>query len=153
MPHSPAVRQVAIKVDPRPSLRVGDRVKFADEKQRWTVRAVTTGGRFVILTKPFNLQRTVLYTVVDFDRGVRGRDNYYGLGYETPEDIDQALHEFQHTEDQARQAIVTRCDNNPDERAFFCRGGAEVSHRSSNHIRLDFEAINGVPCDPFGGIA
>jgi predicted 2-oxoglutarate/Fe(II)-dependent dioxygenase YbiX len=30
-------------------LSVGDRVKFAEEKQRYTVRAVTRGGRFAIL--------------------------------------------------------------------------------------------------------
>jgi hypothetical protein len=135
------MRQIPIKIEPRPALSVGTKVKFASESQRYTVQAVTRGGRFAILTKPFNVRHTVLYSVVDFDRGVRGRDNYYGLGYETPEDIAAALHEFQHEEDDSPQ-----CDNG-DERDFFCRGGAEVSHRSANHIRLDFEAIDGVPTD------
>ena len=64
------------KVDPRPPLAVGEKVKFRNGVRRWTVRGVTRAGRFVILTQPFNPQRTVLYTVVDFDWGIRGRDNY-----------------------------------------------------------------------------
>lgn len=135
------MRETSIVVDPRPTLAVGDQVKLRNGVRRWTVRGVTATGRFVILTQPFNLQRTVLYTVVDFDRGIRGRDNYYGLGYESDEDVAAALHEFQHTEDGS-----TLEDDCPD----FCRGGAEVSHRSGNHVRLDFETVNGHQVDAFG---
>lgn len=135
------MRIPAEPVQPYPQLQVGDKVKLAATKRQWTVRAVTNAGRFAILTQPFNLQRTVLYTVIDFDRGVRGRDNYYGLGYETPEDIASALHEFQHTEDGSPQ-----CENNDS----FCRGGADVSFRSGNHERLDFESVNDQPTNHLG---
>lgn len=131
------------KVDPRPPLAVGDKVKFRNGVRRWTVRGVTRAGRFVILTQPFNPQRTVLYTVVDFDWGIRGRDNYYGLGYETDGDIVNALHGFQHTEDGTPACDVDEVDHP-------CRHAAEVSHRSGNHVRLDFESINGRQVDMYG---
>lgn len=134
------IREPAIIVHPRPVLSVGDKVQLADTVQRWTVRGVTTAGRFAILTKPFNLQRTVLYSVIDFDRGVRGRDNFYGLGYETDEQVADALHNFQHEEDGTAWAVDT-CPGD------WCRGGAEVSHRSSGHVRLDIQAVNGVATD------
>lgn len=111
-------------------------MKLASDRQRWTVRGVTRGGRFAILTKPFNPQRTVLYTVIDFDRGVRGKDDHYGLGYESAGDIESALHHFQHTEDDQRD-----CD------AEWCIGGVNVSFRSANHVRLDFVSVNGEPTD------
>lgn len=79
----------------RVSMRVGDKVRFDSEKQRYTVRAVSADGRWVICTKPFNLQHTVLYTVIDFDSGVRGPDNYGSLGYETPEQIARAMARFE----------------------------------------------------------
>jgi hypothetical protein len=76
-------------------LAPGDRVKFRGEKQRYTVRAVSTDGRWVICTKPFNLRRTVIYTVIDFDSGVRGPDNCLGLGYETEDQIAAAMVKFE----------------------------------------------------------
>ena len=80
----------------RVEMLVGDRVQFYGETFRiwWTVRAVSPDGRWAILTKPHNLQRTVLYTVIDFDSGVRGPDNYGSLGYETPEQIAAAMERF-----------------------------------------------------------
>lgn len=137
---APGMRHAAIVVDPRPTLAVGDKVKLADTKRSWTVRGVTRAGRFVILTQPFNLRRTVLYTVVDFDRGVRGRDNFYGLGYETDQQVADALHNFQHSEDDTAWT-PEGCLRG------WCRGTAEVSYRSNNHVRLDIEAINGRPTD------
>lgn len=35
------------------NFKVGDKIKFAEEKQRYTVKAVS--GRYLIYTKPFNL--------------------------------------------------------------------------------------------------
>jgi hypothetical protein len=134
------IREPAIAVDPRPTLTIGDKVKLSDTVRRWTVRGVTKAGRFAILTQPFNLKRTVLYSVIDFDRGVRGRDNFHGLGYETDEQIVDALHNFQHTED---GDAWTR-DQCSDE---WCRGQADVSFRSGGHVRLDIEAVNGVATD------
>ncbi|MCF7550984.1 hypothetical protein [Pseudonocardia sp. WMMC193] len=97
-------------------LHPGDRVEFRDEPRRvwWTVRAVSTGGRWVVLTVPFNVRRTVLYTVIDFVSGVRGPDDYGGLGYEDDEQIAAAL-------------------------ARFEEGDAEVSVRYD--VRLDIAAV------------
>jgi len=107
---------------PRVALAVGDRVEFDGEKRRvrWTVRAVSGDGRYAICTVPFNVRRTVLYTVLDFDSGVRGPDNYYGLGYETEEAIAAAL-------------------------ARFEEGDAEVSHR--HDVYLHITAVNGKPVE------
>ena len=60
----------------------GDKVKFVGEKQRYTVRACNY--RFAICTKPFNLKRTVIYTIVDFKEWIRGTENLiFGAGAET----------------------------------------------------------------------
>jgi hypothetical protein len=72
----------------RVDLAVGDKVKFAEERTRYTVRAVSADGRWAICTRPFNLQRTVLYSIIDFDSGVRGSDNMvFSFGYESDEQI------------------------------------------------------------------
>lgn len=66
------------------------KVQFDHERQHYTVRAVTSDGRFAICTKPFNLQHTVIYTIVDFQRGVRGPDNLvFSFGYETDDQIEE----------------------------------------------------------------
>jgi hypothetical protein len=49
----------------------------------------------VILTSPFSLQRTVFYSIIDWERGVRGPDDHYSVGYETPEGIADALRRLQ----------------------------------------------------------
>jgi hypothetical protein len=116
-------------------LNKGDRVKLGATKRQWTVRGVTAGGRFAILTQPFNPKRTVLYTVIDFKRGVRGKDDHYGLGYETDEDIKDALEMFQVTED--REA--------GKEGRWRTASGADVSYRAANYIDLDIQAVNGEP--------
>lgn len=69
-------------------LKVGQKVKFAEEKtHRWTVRAVR--GQFAILTAmQFG---KIWYTIIDFVKGIRGPDNCYGIGYETDEDIANAM--------------------------------------------------------------
>ncbi len=63
---------------------VGAKIKFEGEKQRYTVRASNTA--YAVCTKPFNARKTVLYTIVDLVRGVRGPENLiFGLGAETDE--------------------------------------------------------------------
>lgn len=65
-------------------MNVGDRIKFVEEKQAYTVQAV--GPRYAVCTKPFNPKRTVLYTVIDFTEKVRGtEDLVFGKGAETRE--------------------------------------------------------------------
>lgn len=139
------MRQPKIKIDPRPTMTVGDKVLLATHKRPWTVRGVTRGGRFVVLTKPHNPMRTVLYSVIDFDRGVRGRDDHYGLGYESDEQIAAAIHCFQHTEDADPPEVTNECAG--WESGDWCIGGADVSFRSANHVRLDIQSVNGTDTD------
>ena len=87
-----ALRTPPLKMAPV-SLSVGDSVQFAESGRWWKVRAVSE--RFVILTSPFNLQHTVLYSIIDWERGVRGPDDHYGVGYETREQIDDAMRRLQ----------------------------------------------------------
>ena len=58
--------------------KVGDKVYFMEEKRPYTVRACDE--RYLICTKPFNLQHTVQYTIVDLKEGIRGADNYWRWG-------------------------------------------------------------------------
>lgn len=60
----------------------GEKVKFLHEKQRYTVRCASK--RYAICTKPFNAQKTVLYTIIDQWRDTRGpEDLIFGMGAET----------------------------------------------------------------------
>lgn len=69
---------------------VGDKVRFAEEKQAYTIQA--RGSRYLVCTKPFNPKRTVLYTVIDLEEKVRGTENLvFGAGAETREDCEEML--------------------------------------------------------------
>jgi hypothetical protein len=72
------------------SLSVGDRLRFEEEKQAYTIQA--KGDRYAVCTKPFNLKRTVLYTVVDVENQIRGTENLiFGDGAETREECEEML--------------------------------------------------------------
>jgi len=74
--------------------QVGDKIKFENEKQQYTIQA--RDNRYIIATKPFNLQKTVLYTIIDLKRGVRGPDNLiFGFGYESRLECLEALTRLQ----------------------------------------------------------
>lgn len=76
------------------ALAVGDRVWFVEEKLPYTVQA--RSRRYLICTKPFNLQRTVLYCIVDFKEDVRGPENLiFGFGAETREQCEEMLKRLQ----------------------------------------------------------
>lgn len=97
----------------KPILPVGAKVKFYREKQRYTVRA--SNAAYTILTKPLNIHRTVLYTIIDFHENVRGpEDLIFGMGAETDGEIVEML---------------DRLTN----------GDSEVSHR--HRVKLDIESI------------
>jgi len=71
-------------------LNPGDRVKFDDERHRYTVRAANE--RFAVCTKPMNALHTTIYTIIDFQRAVRGRENLiFCMGFETDDDCSAAL--------------------------------------------------------------
>ena len=73
------------------SLNVGDKIKFNTEKQRYTVKA--KNERYLICTKPYNLIHHVLYTIIDLDRFVRGRNDriFNPYDYMMQEKIDRCL--------------------------------------------------------------
>lgn len=120
-------------------LHVGDDVTFHGEDGRWDVRAVTTGGRFAILTQP--AEEGVHYTIVDRERYVRGQDNYHGLGYESDDDIAEVLHALQHTEDDTHSNDFCTLPNGT-RIGDLCIGQADVSFRDGNHVRLDIFIVN-----------
>lgn len=98
-------------------LKPGDKIKFRNEKQAYTVRACNS--RFVICTKPFNPRRTVIYTIVDLVEKVRGPENLiFCMGFESDQDC--------------RDALARLTDKNEVERT-------EVSHR--HRVPLDIEEI------------
>ncbi len=69
---------------------VGDKIRFAEERLAYTVRAAN--DRFAVCTKPFNPKHTVLYTVVDLKQEIRGTENLvFGMGAETDEQCREML--------------------------------------------------------------
>lgn len=89
------------------------RVKFVSEHNTYGV--VCTSHRFTICTKPFNLQDTVIYTIIDWEEERRGPENLvFGWGAETTE--------------QCLEMLVRLMD-----------GDTEVSHRRD--LKLDLEWI------------
>jgi len=76
-------------------LNKGDSVWFSTNKKSFKVRECN--DRFAICTQPFNLQpKTVLYTIIDFDRDVRGEDNliFTVYDYYSDEDCKQAMEDL-----------------------------------------------------------
>jgi hypothetical protein len=73
--------------------KVGDLIRFPEERRPYRIKA--RSDRYLICTKPFNARKTVLYTIVDFERGVRGPDNMvFGMGYETDADCAARMDEL-----------------------------------------------------------
>jgi hypothetical protein len=76
-------------------VQVGDRLRFREERNGYTVQAVSTDERWAVCTKPFPVQATVLYTIVDFDADVRGVDDrVFSAGYETRRQCEEAVVEL-----------------------------------------------------------
>lgn len=72
----------------------GDKVYIPGNKRPYTVRA--RDDRYIICTKPFNLQRTVLYFIVDLKEKWRAPDDrVFCSGYETDDDCVKRLRELQ----------------------------------------------------------
>jgi len=71
-------------------MKVNSKIKFVGEKQRYTIQAINDD--FAICTKPFNLKKTTIYTVVDFKRNIRGTENLiFPRGAETKEQCEAML--------------------------------------------------------------
>lgn len=102
------------------TFKVGQKIKFRREKQRFTIRACNE--RYAICTKPFNPRHTVIYTIIDLEEGIRGTENLvFGMGAET---------------DQQCQEMLLRLTT-PQESEIGLK--TEISHR--NRVGLDIESI------------
>jgi hypothetical protein len=95
------------------TLKVGDKIKFESEKQRYTIQAKS--DRFIICTKPFNVRKTYLYTIIDLERLVRGA---VGLVFGLKEHVNNP-------------DLAQECINDLENDKY------EVSHR--NCVKLDVE--------------
>lgn len=73
-----------MKIEEKIKFKKGQKIYFAFEKRPYTVKACNE--RFAVCTKPYNLKKTVFYTIIDLDRNVRGTENLiFCMGYETDE--------------------------------------------------------------------
>ncbi len=76
------------------NIQQGTKIRFGDERNPYTVRAI--GKRYAVCTKPFALKKTVLYTVVDLEKEIRGTENLiFGMGAETDERCEQMLNRLE----------------------------------------------------------
>lgn len=74
-----------------------DKIKFKEERKPYSI--VTRDDRFMICTKPFNLQNTVIYTIVDLEQKIRGTENLvFGLGAKTLEECTDMLNRLRNGE-------------------------------------------------------
>lgn len=75
-------------------MRVGSRVRFAEDKQSYTIRAMSE--RYAICTKPYNPKKTVYYTIVDIVEMIRGPNNlvFNIYDYSKAEDCEQSLRDL-----------------------------------------------------------
>ena len=87
----------------------GQKVYIEPEKRPYKVR--THDDRFVICTKPFNLQKTVLYFIIDKKREVRGAENLiFGMGFETDKQCEEALERLQQGKSEVSYRNVVKLD-------------------------------------------
>ena len=94
-------------------MKKGDRVRFFEEKTPYKVRAM--GKRYAVCTRPYNPQRTVIYTILDFEHSIRGTENLvFGMGAETDKECEEMLQRLE-------------------------SGESEISHR--NNVPLNFIVI------------
>lgn len=88
---------------------VNQRVRFAAYKRPYRVRACD--DRFVICTQPFNLKKTVLYTIIDLQQGVRGTENLiFCMGFKSDQDCKDALKRLQNGESEVSRRNMVALD-------------------------------------------
>ena len=75
-------------------LKTGDPVYVPCEIRPYRVKC--RDERYIICTKPYNPNHTVMYFIIDLDKGIRGPDNMvFCSGYETQEQCEERLKELQ----------------------------------------------------------
>lgn len=75
--------------------KIGDKIAFDTEKGLYTVKACDE--RYLICTKPYNFKKTVFYSIVDLEKGIRGPNNlvFNSYDYKNQKDIDRCLKDLQ----------------------------------------------------------
>lgn len=117
---------------------VGSKVKFAEEKQRYTVQA--SDDRFAVCTRPFNLWKTVLYSIIDFKEGVRGPENLvFGMGAETQEQCEDMIERLNGRHEKSYLKALSEATPEEKVNCWIEPTTTEVSHR--NRIPLDIEKV------------
>lgn len=86
--------------------KVGDKIKFTEEKRPYTIRACNE--RYLICTKPFNPLHTVLYSIVDLQEKIRGRNWWIFNIYDYKDD--------EGCEDCLRDLLSGECEISPRNR-------------------------------------
>lgn len=90
-------------------VKVGTKIWFGRDKRPYHVKACNE--RFAICTKPFNLQKTVLYTICDWEKGIRGTENLvFCMGFETTEGCEEALERLTSGESEVSQRNYVELD-------------------------------------------
>lgn len=79
---------------PFKALEPGDKVYFESEKRPYVVKAANE--LFAICTKSFNLRHTCLYTIIDWRKGKRNRNNmiFNPYDYMKQDDINECLQDL-----------------------------------------------------------
>jgi hypothetical protein len=102
------------------SYQPGQRIKFAEEKQSYKI--VAANERYLICTKPFNLQKTYLYTIVDLEGKRRGPDNMiFGpqYDYNDPRQARQAIRDLM-----GIKRVIVKC--------------LDISHRRDCELNIEW---------------
>lgn len=100
------------------NINKGDNIWFSTSKKPFRVRECNE--RFAICTQPYNFRpNTVVYTIIDFERNVRGMDNMiFGVyDYYSDEDCKLAMEDL-------------------------LQGDMEVSWKSSKNVSLDIVRVD-----------
>ena len=80
----------SITADLLASLKEGSKIWFEEEKQGYTIQA--RSDNFIVCSKPFNLKKTVLYTIIDIKKNIRGPESLiFGFGAETKEQCQEMI--------------------------------------------------------------
>jgi hypothetical protein len=94
----------------------GDKIYFFEEKYPYVVRSIKSN--MVVLTKPFNLKHTVLYTILDLNNMIRGpEDLIFCFGAETDKQCNEMLNRILNKESEISyrhriKAIITKIKGN-----------------------------------------
>lgn len=90
-------------------LSLNSKVWFKEEKRPYRVRSIS--DRYIILTKPFNLKKTVFYTIIDLEEGIRSSDDrLFSFGYETSQQCAERLNDLMDGVSKLSRRNSIRCD-------------------------------------------